>query len=171
MNELIEWVTRAVLIGAGATVLMDLWGLLQKHVLKNPPLDYRFLGRWIGSLPRGRFVHENIRQSPPVRGELALGWSAHYLIGISFAGLLLIVSDVGWARQPTLLIALVIGWATVVAPFFILQPAMGAGIASSKTPHPNRARLRSLVTHTVYGLGLYLAAEFWAWAIPLSHSE
>jgi hypothetical protein len=32
------------------------------------------------------------------------------------------------------------------------------GIAASKTPHPARARLRSLMTHTVYGVGLYLSA-------------
>ena len=39
---------------------------------------------------------------------------------------------------------------------------MGAGVAASRTPHPNAARLRSVVTHTVYGVGLYLAAEIWA---------
>lgn len=168
MNETMEWSVRTVLIGAGATVVMDVWGLFQKHVLKSPPLDYRFLGRWIGSLTRGHIVHENIRQSAPIPGELAIGWCAHYLIGITFAGLLLIICGLAWARHPTLLPALVVGWATVVAPFFVLQPAMGAGVASSKTPHPHRARLRSLVTHTVYGLGLYLAAEFWAWAVPVS---
>ncbi|MDO9126054.1 MAG: DUF2938 family protein, partial [Parvibaculum sp.] len=35
---------------------------------------------------------------------------------------------------------------------------MGAGIAASKTPKPNAARLRSLVSHTVFGIGLYVAA-------------
>lgn len=125
MNELLELLIRAGLIGAGATVVMDVWGLFQKHVLKSPPLDYRLLGRWIGSLPRGRFLHENIRQSAPVSGELALGWLAHYAIGITFAGLLLAVFGLVWARQPTLLPALITGLVTVVAPFFILQPAMG----------------------------------------------
>jgi hypothetical protein len=39
-----------------------------------------------------------------------------------------------------------------------MQPGMGAGIAASKTPNPNVARLRSIVTHTVYGIGLYGSA-------------
>ena len=42
-----------------------------------------------------------------------------------------------------------------------MQPAMGAGIAASKTPRPRVARLRSLVTHTVYGVGLYVSAWLW----------
>jgi len=34
---------------------------------------------------------------------------------------------------------------------------MGAGIAASRTPRPGAARLQSLVTHAVFGLGLYAA--------------
>jgi hypothetical protein len=50
---------------------------------------------------------------------------------------------------------LLVGVATVAAPFLVMQPGMGAGIAASRTPRPGAARLQSLVTHTVFGLGLY----------------
>jgi hypothetical protein len=60
--------------------------------------------------------------------------------------------------RPALWPALVFGIGTVVFPFFILQPSIGLGIAASKTPAPAKARLKSLVTHTVFGAGLYLAA-------------
>jgi len=46
----------------------------------------------------------------------------------------------------------------VVFPLFVLQPSLGFGIASSKAPHPMRARLKSLMTHTVFGLGLFACA-------------
>jgi hypothetical protein len=36
-----------------------------------------------------------------------------------------------------------------------MQPCLGFGIAASKTPKPNIARLRSLIAHFVFGLGLY----------------
>jgi len=39
-----------------------------------------------------------------------------------------------------------------------MQPAFGFGVAAAKLPNPNLARLRSLLTHTIYGLGLYLGA-------------
>jgi hypothetical protein len=116
------------------------------------------LGRWVGHLPRGRFVHESIARAEPIRGELALGWATHYAIGISFAGLLLATFGLEWSRAPTPLPALLVGVATVAAPLLVLQPALGAGIASRKTATPLRNSLKSLVTHTVFGFGLYLAA-------------
>jgi Protein of unknown function (DUF2938) len=43
-------------------------------------------------------------------------------------------------------------------PFFIMQPGLGAGIAASRTPKPNASRLRSVVSHFVFGVGLYASA-------------
>ncbi len=110
------------------------------------------------SSPDGQWTHEGIAKAAPVNGELWMGWFAHYSIGVTFSALLLAVYGSEWARKPTLLPALSIGIITVVAPFFILQPALGAGIASSKTPRPVFNSIKSLATHTVSGLGLYLAA-------------
>jgi hypothetical protein len=96
-----------------------------------------------------------------MRGESLVGWTTHYLIGISFTFLLLAVAGSGWFDQPTLAPALLIGIATVAAPFFVMQPAMGAGIAASRTPRPNTARLQSLVFHGIFGLGLYAGGLIW----------
>jgi len=159
---LIDFVQRAVLIGAGATLVMDVWALFLKRCFGIPSLNFAMVGRWIGHLPRGRFQHENIGRAEPVRGEALLGWAAHYGIGIVFAAMLLGVVGVTWTQQPTLAPALLFGVLSVAAPFFILQPGLGAGIAASKTPHPNTARLRSLMAHAVFGAGLYLTAWIWA---------
>jgi hypothetical protein len=48
-----------------------------------------------------------------------------------------------------------VGVGTVAAPFLLMQPAMGAGVAASRTPRPAAARLQSLITHAIFGLGLY----------------
>jgi len=40
---------------------------------------------------------------------------------------------------------------------------MGLGLAASKTPKPDAARLRSIMTHGVFGLGLYGTARILAW--------
>jgi len=165
MSDRVETVVRVVLIGGGATMLMDLWAAVLRQ-LGIKSLSFAFLGRWIGHLPEGRFIHESIAKAPPVRGELLLGWAAHYAIGISFATLLIGTFGLPWARSPSLLPALLIGIVTVVAPLFILQPALGAGIASSKTPTPLFNSIKSVVTHTVYGVGLYLAAIGTASLLP-----
>lgn len=146
-------------------MVMDLWALLLKQ-FGIPSLNFAFLGRWIGHLPKGRWIHENIATSTPVKGERFLGWAAHYSIGIGFSALLLACFGLTWSRSPSLLPALLIGVGTVVAPLFVLQPALGAGILSRKTPRPLFNCLKSLATHTVFGLGLYLVARVAAWAIP-----
>jgi hypothetical protein len=137
---------------------MDAWGIARTRLLGMPAANYGLVGRWIAYMPRGRFRHAPIAKTPPVRGELAIGWIAHYAIGIGFAAALLVLYGVEWARQPTLGPALIVGLGSVVAPFLIMQPGMGAGVAASRTPRPNAARFQSVVTHTVFGLGLFVAA-------------
>jgi hypothetical protein len=150
----------AALIGTGATVLMDLWTIARKRLLRIPALDYALVGRWLVHLLRGKFRHESISATPPVRGERAIGWTAHYAIGIAFAAVLLGIWSLDWVRHPTIGPALIVGIGSVVAPFFLMQPGMGAGVAASRTPRPTAARFQSLVTHAIFGLGLYAAA--WA---------
>lgn len=152
-----EFVGRVVMIGVGATVVMDLWALALRR-FGIPSLNFAYLGRWLGHLPEGQFIHDKIALAQPVRGERVIGWLAHYFIGVSFSALLLSIFGLNWARDPSIAPALLIGVMTVLAPLFVLQPALGAGIASSKTPTPLFNSAKSLATHTIYGFGLYLAA-------------
>lgn len=145
-------------IGAGATLATDLWAIARRRALGVPAPDWGLVGRWVGHMARGRFRHERIATAAPVRGERAIGWTAHYLTGIAFAGGLLAACGTAWLRQPTLAPALAFGIATVAAPFLLMQPGMGAGLAARRTPRPAAARLQSLATHAVFGLGLYAAA-------------
>ncbi|AKC70911.1 DUF2938 domain-containing protein [Pandoraea oxalativorans] len=147
-------------IGVFATLVMDLWALMLRRVLGIASLDFAMVGRWLGHMPAGRFTHAGIARATPVTGEKALGWFAHYAIGVGFAAALVWLAGPAWLDAPTWPPALAFGVATVVMPFFVMQPAFGAGVAASKTPKPAQARLRSLITHTVFGLGLYAGA--WA---------
>lgn len=152
-----DYAGSSLFIGAGATLTTDLWAIARGRLFGVPAPDWGLVGRWLGHMARGRFRHERIATAEPVRGERVIGWTAHYLIGITFAGGLLAICGLAWARQPTPAPALAFGIATVAAPFLLMQPGMGAGIAASRTPRPNSARLQSLVTHAVFGLGLYAA--------------
>jgi hypothetical protein len=153
-----DMIVRAVVVGIGATLVMDAWGIALRRGLGVATLDYALVGRWLGHMRTGRFAHRSIAAAPPVLGERVIGWTAHYATGVLFAALLLAASGVDWSRQPTLWPALLAGVLTMAAPFLVMQPGMGFGIAASKTPRPNVARLRSLVTHTVFGGGLYVSA-------------
>ena len=147
----------AVAIGIGATLVMDLWNLFLKRTFGIPSLDYCLLGRWLRHMPGGTFRHASIAAAPRKPLECTVGWIAHYTIGVAFA-LVFVLASGDWLARPTLLPALLYGIGTVVFPFFVMQPSLGLGIAASRTPKPTQARLKSLATHAVFGVGLYVCA-------------
>jgi hypothetical protein len=152
---------RAATIGIGATLVMDLWNVLLKRAFNIPSLNYCLLGRWVLHMAAGRFRHASIAAAPPKSHECPMGWVAHYTIGAALAvGFVYFVVPHAWIASPTVLPALLFGTVTVVFPLFVMQPALGLGVASSRVPRPAQARLKSLGTHTIFGLGLYSCA--WA---------
>ncbi len=163
MNSLAILFISAILMGLGATLTFDIWGLLLKYAFGVAPSNICLVGRWVRYMPQATFTHVNIASSPPKQAECAVGWIAHYLIGISFAGGFVLLAGHHWLLQPTLIPAVVFGVGTVLAPFLIMQPAFGLGFAASKTPNPAQARVRSLMNHTAFGTGLYLFAVLVNW--------
>ena len=152
-----EQAIRIAAIGIGATAVMDLW-LLALRRLGVPTGSFALIGRWVGHLAGGRFAHVAIGRASPIRGEMTLGWITHYAVGIGFAALLLGWQGMARAQHPTLGPALLVGALTAVFPLFVMQPAMGAGIASSRTATPGRNLLRSVANHVVFGVDLYLTS-------------
>lgn len=152
-----QQVISVVLLGIGATLVMDFWSVILKK-LRIPTLDYAMVGRWAGYCLKGKFAHRPIAASAPLAGEKPLGWAIHYATGIAFAFLPVGMGGADWLDAPTLLPAVAAGVGTVVFPWFMMQPAMGAGIMASRMPNPAKSRILSLAAHAVYGLGLYLAA-------------
>jgi len=109
-------------------------------------------------MPHGQFTHDSIGAAAPVREERKLGLVAHYSIGIGFASLLLTCHP-RWAERPALGPAMATGLGSSIAPFVLMQPAFGMGLAASKTPNPTINRLRSIRAHAIYGMGLYLSGH------------
>ncbi len=157
----------AVAAGLGATLVMDLWNLFLKRSFGIPSLNMCFLGRWLRHMEMGTFVHANIAAAAPRRLECVVGRVAHYGIGAALALLFVFFAGVEWLVRPALLPALLFGIATVFFPYFVMQPAFGLGVAASKTPHPTQARLKSLLSHTVFGVGLYLCWVAFRYVVPV----
>jgi hypothetical protein len=148
----------AIIIGLGATLLIDVWAFFLRRAFGVQSLNYCMLGRWVLHMPNGQFAHTSIAAAARKTHECKVGWTTHYLIGVMLTVTFIAVAPINWLKTPTLLPALAFGVGTVLIPFFTLQPALGLGIASSKTAHPYKARLKSFATHVVFGAGL------WVWA-------
>ena len=152
-----ETVYQGVLIGVIATIGQDIWEAIVKHIFRFPTAGLALIGRWLGHMPRGVFVHHSISESAAIPNELLIGWVAHYVTGIVYGVMYLSFVQILLSSDPTIASALIFGFVTLVAPWFIVQPGMGAGVFASKAPRPGMVRLVSLSLHMVFGLSLYAA--------------
>jgi hypothetical protein len=148
---------QAIAVGIGATAVTDLWGVALARLFGVPAANYCLVGRWVLHMPDGVFRHASIAKAATKPAECAAGWLAHYAIGSAFALMLMVAAGPSWLHAPTVGPALLFGLVTVVFPYFIMQPAFGLGVAAARTPNPTQARLRSLMTHAVFGFGLYVS--------------
>lgn len=140
---------------------MDLWALLLKRRFGIPSLDYALVGRWFLGMFDGRWFHATIVTAPPRRGEnnrldIALRRRHRVCLYPDRFGGHQVVYGAGAAHRTVERLA------ELAAPFLVMQPALGFGVAAAKTAYPRKARLLSLLTHTVYGLGLLIAARLLA---------
>lgn len=145
---------RAIAIGIGATVLMDLLAVFLHKAFGQPRPNWGPAGRWVWHL-RDKVFHDDIGNAAPYAHETALGWAFHYLVGIVYGVILVVLAGAGWLATPTFLPAFILGIVTVGAGWFLLAPGMGAGWAASKRPNPMQIRALNLVSHTVFALGLW----------------
>lgn len=154
----IELLIGTVAVGLGATLVMDLWAVFLKRAFNIPSSNYCLVGRWLRHMTDGVFTHTSIAAAAQKPAECSIGWVAHYAIGALFALALVTLTTPRWLQSPTPIPALIFGVVSVVMPFFVMHPSFGLGLAASKTPNPTQARLRSLMNHAVFGIGLYVSA-------------
>lgn len=142
-------------IGVGATAVMDLIAALRARLTGRHGLDYALFGRWVLLMRAGQWRHESIAAAPAQRGERAFGWLLHYVIGAIWALPMLWLVQAGWGLAAA---ALLMGLGSVLAPWLLMQPAFGMGIAARRLPNPGAARLGSLLSHLAFALGLWISA-------------
>lgn len=158
MSTEATYILSAVVVGLGATLFMDVCALVLKHAFSIPSGNYCLVGRWLRHMPEGTFVHASIAGAARKPFECTVGWVAHYVTGAVYAILLVAFVSGNWLARPTLMPAILFGIGSVLVPYLIMQPSFGLGIAASRTPNPTQARLRSLMAHTAFGVGLYVSA-------------
>lgn len=99
------------------------------------PLNMRWWADGWAISQGGVLIHRPIGESTPVPGEAALGWTAHYLIGILFAAAFLSLVGEDWMRNPEPIRPLMFGLASAVVPILLLQPCMGQALPHGEPLH------------------------------------
>ena len=67
MYSLVLSLISAALIGLGATLTFDLWGLFLKYAFQIAPSNICLVGRWLRYMPAGTFKHANLGAAAPQR--------------------------------------------------------------------------------------------------------
>jgi len=147
------------IVGVLATLTMDIvamiafrLGIAGRSPRRTGP---DLIGRWVGYLFQGKFTHTDILRTPRLRGELLLGFAAHYAIGIVLTLLYLGLLIVAHAT-PTALTAIFYGTATTILPWFVMFPSQGMGWLGRNAPRDAHLAPISLFNHIVFGVGLAL---------------
>ncbi len=149
---------RGILIGIGATIIMDIWAYAVSFLPGQSRPDWTLVGRWFWYLRRGQIFHDDINTMPPYRHELALGWIGHGTVGILYGVIFAFYGGKDWFAHPVFLPAWIFGILTVGAGWFLLQPGLGIGWAASRLPNATNVRIMNLLSHTFFALGLYWTA-------------
>ena len=156
-----------VVVGVGATLFMDVWAMLLQRAFNVPSANYCLVGRWFCHMQDGKFMHANIADASKKGSECVVGWVAHYVIGTMYALVFVAWMSGSWLARPTFLPAVLFGLGSVLVPYLLMQPMFGLGIAASKAPRPMQARLRSIVAHAIFGVGLYVSAVGVSYVLPI----
>ena len=146
----------ALLIGVLSTLSMDLLTGVAVRLRLVAPLPPNLVGRWFASVARVQPFHTDIARAAPVNYELLIALLGHYAIGTVLATLFVWgTGAVGWTRS--LGVALTFGVGTCVLPWLLMFPAMGYGVFGLHGPDGTRLFVSSLVSHALFGLGLWTA--------------
>lgn len=148
----------AVIIGVVGGAAFDVWNWLAQRYFAVRAPNWAILGKWL--LAPFAAAPAPVAAGPPVFTPLqqGLGAVAHCLTAVVFAAALLVVAGPSWVAHPSPLPAIAVGLVTTIFPWLIIMPALGHGIAASKTPIANKIRVATIVSHLVMGLGFYVGA-------------
>ncbi len=155
MAALTLW--NAAVVGVVATIVLDLVAGVgvALRVFRIPAF-----GRWGLYALKGKFTHEDIDHSPPLKGENALTIPLHYIAGIVLAAPYLFLLDALSLGSGSVLLAILYGVSTCLIPFLIMLPSMGYGLFGLRHGRDTFWLREILAMHLGYGVGIGLAVQF-----------
>ncbi len=142
------------LAGFLSTIVMDVSHGLFRKAGVTAGLEPQWMGRWFLGLPRAQLRHDDIRTAESRPGELPAALGTHYAIGVTFGILWAVIAHQLEGGAVRMLGGIVFGFATNLAPWLLMFPAMGFGFFGSRAPAERKLLLTSAINHLMYGVAL-----------------
>ena len=149
-------IIQGLISGIIATIIFDLFNISLKFAYNIDKPKWNFLGRYFLGYKEGRYIRKSLQDDDDVENELLWGYIIHYLIGIIY-GLFYVFINLLIFDYPSLLIAYVVGFITVLGAWCYLMPfAYNLGFFASKSDQQFKTLTQNLIGHFIFGTGLFI---------------
>ena len=145
-----------IVTGIIATIIFDIFqfSLSYAYNINKPRWD--LVGRYFIGLKEKKFFREDIENEDQINNELFIGYFVHYAIGIIY-GIFYVILNLFLSNNPSLYLALIIGFLTVLGAWCIMMPyAYNIGFFASKKEEQKQIIVQNLIAHFIFGVGLYI---------------
>jgi len=150
------FIIEGIITGVIATALFDLYQICLFYSYNIDKTRWNFVGRYFVGLKDGKFFQKDLFNERNVKNELLLGYLIHYLIGIIY-GIFYIILNMIFFSSPSILLALIIGFMTVLGGWCIMMPlAFNLGFFASKEKEQKKILVQNLMAHFIFGIGLFI---------------
>ena len=150
------FVIEGIVSGIIATLLFDIFQISLTFAYGVNKAKWDLAGRYFIGVSKGNYIQEDLANEPAEQNELLIGYVVHYLIGVIY-GLIYVIINSLFLSEPSLLLALVIGFFTVLGSWCLMMPyAYNLGFFGSKIDEQKQIIVQNLLFHFVFGVGLYL---------------
>ena len=145
-----------LIAGIVATVLFDIYQIALNYAYGINKTRWNLVGRYFIGLKNNKYFRDNLINDPFEKHELIYGYLIHYTIGIIY-GFFYILINLIFYDEPSILIALVYGFITILGGWCIMMPfAYNFGFFASKSDEKNQLIVQGLLAHFVFGIGLFI---------------
>ena len=150
------YIFQGLISGIIATIIFDLFNISLKFAYNIDKPKWNFLGRYFLGYKEGRYIRKSLQEDDDEENELLWGYIIHYLIGIIY-GLFYVFINLLIFDYPSLLIAYVVGFITVLGAWCYLMPfAYNLGFFASKSDQQFKTLTQNLIGHFIFGTGLFI---------------
>ena len=145
-----------LIAGIIATILFDIYQIALNYAYGINKTRWDLVGRYFIGLKNNKYFRDDLINDPLEKYELIYGYLIHYTIGIIY-GLFYILINLIFYDEPSILIALVYGFITILGGWCIMMPfAYNLGFFASKSDEKNQLIVQGLLAHFVFGIGLFI---------------
>ena len=147
---------QGIISGLFATIIFDLYQLSLNYAYGIEKPKWNLLGRYFLGYKEGKFIRETLIDDEELYNELFWGYFFHYLIGILY-GIVFVILNFSLFDYPSILLAYIFGFSTVLGAWCFLMPfAYNLGFFASKSEQRANLLVQNLIAHFVFGTGLFI---------------